>query len=717
MPRALRFIIWINRTYLKLSSVFVAVAVLWIDVITGTEIKFPLIYVVPVGLAAWRKQRIMAYVMAVILPVLRIGYEFPWWSDASLAVAGINALIEMVAMVLYAFLVGKSAAQTGQLKKTITTRELEIDQLRAFTRITGTTMQGRGLSPGMAEGVAWIYHLPESELTSAHQPIGQNDVEAEIDRLDNALAAAIRELDDTQRHFVGDMAVAESALLEVQLAMLNDTGFWNKCKRRVREDLIKAEEAVTEDVREMAAKLEGLEQSVMRERGADVRDIGLRVLRNIRTSAEATRNRLASLPPHTILVARELLPSDMFQLDHVNLVALVTERNSPASHVAILARTRNIPAVSDIKDATALLSTGDRLLVDADAGSVTVAPTRVQEEVFTKRKSRYVTRELAMSHDPVQESATKDGVRIGLYANISRPDEAHLVQEYRLQGVGLFRSEFLFLDVAQPPTLEMQVAAYSVVARTLKPCPVIIRTMDFGGDKIPPFNRTESALAFRMGKRGLAFSLAEKAMFRTQLQAILRSAQAGDVRIMFPMVMGVADLREACHFVEEVTESEQLDKRVSIGAMIESPAAVIHFREIVKMVDFVSIGTNDLAHFILATDRQSQESHGTLAFLHPSVLRATEHVVRTALEQGIGLSVCGEAAGDPASVCLLVGMGVRHLSMNPFHAAGIRRFLRHMTLEQMETVARDALGVTTLEEVQQIASNALRELEADSVSL
>ncbi len=709
MQRALRWIAGINRTYPKLTSIFVAAGVLLIDIFTGKEIQFPLVYVVPVGMAAWRKQRMLAYVMAVVLPVLRIGYELPGGGNASLSVAGLNALIEIASMVLYAFLIDRSAAKTGQLKKSITTKELEIDHLRAFARITGTAIQGRGLSPGMAEGTAWIYQPPESEPALAYEPVGPKGVEAEIGRLNTALTASISELEDAQTRFAGDTVAAESAFMDVQLVMLGDAGFWDKCRRRVREELIKAEQAVSEEIRVMVEKLEGMKQDVMRERGADVRDIGLRVMRNMGSAAEATGRRLASLPPHTILVAKELLPSDMFQLDHVNLVALVTERNSPASHVAILARTRNIPAVSDIKDAAALLSTGDRMLVDADAGSVTVAPTSAQNERFMERKSRYATREVARAQDTAQESATKDGVRIGLYANISKPDEARLALEYRLQGVGLYRSEFLFLDVAQPPTLEVQVAAYSAVARMLKPCPVTIRTMDFGGDKIPQFSRAESALAFRMGKRGLAFSLTEKTMFRTQLQAILRSAQAGDVRIMFPMVMGVADLREARHFVEEVAESEQSVKRISIGAMVETPAAVIHFREIAKMVDFVSIGTNDLAHFILATDRQSQESLGGAAFLHPSVLRATEHVVRTALEQGIGLSVCGEAAGNPASVCLLVGMGVRNLSMNPFQAVNIRRFLQKMTLEQMETVTREALSVPTLEMVQQIVAKALPE--------
>ncbi|WP_186409273.1 phosphoenolpyruvate--protein phosphotransferase [Candidatus Accumulibacter aalborgensis] len=711
MASALRWPASMARKYPGASSVVLAVVVLSIDLVTGSETQFPLVCVLPVGLAAWRHLRYLAYALATTLPVLRIAFEFPWGSKASLAIAGVNALVEVAAMILYAYLVGRSAAQTRRLQTTATTKEREVSQLRAFTRMSSAALQGRGLSPGLADGVAWIYLPTESELTAAHQPIEQHEVEAEISRLDSALAAAIRELDNTQRHLADDMAAAETALLDVHLAMLNDAEFWDSCKRRVREDLVKVEQAVAEEVRTMAEMLEGLKQDVMRERSADIRDIGRRVLRNVGASGaggESPADRLASLPPDTILVARELLPSDIFRLDRVNLVALVTETNSPASHVAILARTRKIPAISDIKDATVLLATGDRLLVDAEAGTVTVAPTRIQSELFAERRNRHAMHEPAAAvEDPPQEAVTKDGVRIGLHANISRPDEAHLVSEYCLDGVGLFRSEFLFLDVAQPPTLDEQVAAYSAVARTLDPSPVVIRTMDFGGDKVPRFDRTESDLAFRTGNRGLAFSLAEKTLFRTQLQAILRSAPEGDVRVMFPMVTGVADLREARHLLAEMIEAEQPSGRVAVGAMIETPAAVIQIREIVKMVDFVSIGTNDLAHFILATDRQAQDSPGVPAFLHPSVLRATEHVVRMALNGGVGVSVCGEAAGNPAAVCLLIGMGVRHFSMNPFQSERIRRILQQMTLEEMETLARDVLGVATQAEVQQILTTAL----------
>ncbi len=620
-------------------------------------------------------------------------------------------LLETISILLVALVVITitfiSQLRANRLQKTITTREMEISRLRSFAKNTSITLQGRGLSPGMVEGVALLYQPLESELTFVNQVIAQNDVKAEINRLDCALATAISELENTQKHFAGDIVTGESSLLDAHLAMLKDVEFWDKCKQRVRKDLIKIEQAVAEEVRELAGMLEGLKQEIMREHSADIRDIGRRVLRNIRNLDDVLPNQLVSLPPNTILVAKELLPSDLLQLDRTNMAALVTEHNGPASHVAILARTRRIPAVSDIKDAVLLLATGDRLLVDAEAGTVTVAPTQVQTARLVARRNQYTNPEPAVAQKQDQKCATKDGVCIGLYANICRTDEAHLVLEYGLDGVGLFRSEFLFLDVEQPPDLDTQYAAYSAVVKILNPRPIIIRTMDLGGDKIPCFNRTENDLALRMGKRGLAFSLTEKTMFRTQLQAILRAAQGGDVRIMFPMVTGVADLKEACNMVNEVVETEQLAKRPFIGAMIETPAAVFDIQEIVKIVDFISIGTNDLAHSILASDRQSQESSGVHSFLHPCVLRATEQVVQATLNQGVGLTVCGEAAGNPVAACLLVGMGVRALSMNPFYAARVCNVLQQLNLEQMEVAVKDALRVTTPEEVEQIIVSIL----------
>jgi len=399
----------------------------------------------------------------------------------------------------------------------------------------------------------------------------------------------------------------------------------------------------------------------------------------------------------------------VLQMDAANVVAIVTERTGPASHVAILARARHIPALCDIKDATSLLVTGNRLLVDAGVGTVTVAPTQTQAEHFASRKAQFAQLAIATTQEPVEGCVTKDGVDVRLHANIGRPDEATIVLEHRLEGVGLFRSEFLFLNADRPPDLETQYAAYSEVAMMLSPRPVVIRTMDLGGDKMPLFDRTAHDMALRTGLRGLAYSLAEMTMFRTQIRAILRAAQGGNVRLMFPMVMGVADLREARRVVDEVLQSEHFGNHPPVGAMIETPAAVFDLQEILKIVDFVCIGTNDLTHFILAMGREAQGHSAVLSFLHPSVLRATAQVIRTATAQGVPVSVCGEAAGDPAVACLLVGMGVRELSMSPFLADRVRPAIRQLTLEQAQVLARDALAASTTQEVEGILAAAPRE--------
>jgi phosphoenolpyruvate-protein phosphotransferase len=470
-----------------------------------------------------------------------------------------------------------------------------------------------------------------------------------------------------------------------------------------------AERAVAAETRDMETLLQGLKQECMRERSADVRDIGRRLLANLEGSGTTIPDPLPSLRPGTVLVAAELLLSDALRMNPANVAALVTEFTGPASHVAILARARHIPAVCDIEGATSLLASGDHVLVDAEAGTVTVAPTTMQKAHFASRRAQSIPTEPVAAREPAERCATKDGIEIGLHANISRPDEARIVLEQRLDGVGLFRSEFLFLDVDHPPDLDVQSAAYSEVARMLSPRSVVIRTMDLGGEKIPRFSRPDHDVALRTGKRGLMYSLAEKVMFRTQIQAIHRAAQGGNVRIMFPMVMGVSDLMEARQVVEDAFRTEQPAARPSIGAMIETPAAVFDIHGIMRIVDFVSVGTNDLAHFILAMDRGSRGSPGVLSFLHPSVLGAMQQIIRAAADEAVPLSVCGEAAGDPAVACLLVGMGVRHLSMNPFLAARVRHALRQITLEGAQVVAGEALTASTARDVQEIVGAAIRE--------
>ena len=705
MKRAMQFVVQVTQKNPSAICILIALVTLSVDFATGRDIRFPLLYLLPIGLASWMGKKALAYALSVLLPLLRISFEIAWQVPELLPIESINAAIEVLALSLYVYLIVRKATEAKQMKKNITTMDEEMQYFRTFTRLVGTTLQGRGISPGLADGVALVYR-PGQEFIPEDPSIPQAGVESELDRFDRALSASIQELNNIRGEFKHQEAAVATGLLEMRLAMLNDPSFQKKCKGRVEVNQVGIEYAVMAEVQEMEMRLKGLKQEFMRERSADIRDLGHQILRNLRILENGTSNHLTALPPRTILVTEELLLSDALLIDPINLAAIVTERTGPASHVAILARGRNIPAVCDIEDATVLLASGDRLLVDAEAGTVTVAPSLAQATHFATRKMQSALIDSPDGRPPIQPCVTKDGVKIELHANIGHPDEAGVVLEYRLDGVGLFRSEFLFLEAEQPPVLEAQIAAYSEVATMLDPRPVIIRTMDLGGDKMPRFIRTAS-MTRHTGPRGLAYSLSEKTMFRTQILAILRAAQRGNVKIMFPMVIGASDLSEARHLVDEVFQSEQLNKRPPIGAMIETPAAAFDILEILPIVDFICIGTNDLTQSILAMDRGSQGFHGILSFLHPSVLRATEQVVRAALNQRVAVSVCGEVASDPSVACLLVGMGVRALSMNPFQVAGVRHAIRQVTIDQAEALAREALGATTPKEIQEIIAAAL----------
>jgi phosphoenolpyruvate-protein phosphotransferase len=582
-------------------------------------------------------------------------------------------------------------------------------RLRAFVKSTGTTLHGLAVSPGLAEGTAFLYRPRERQMPSERLIVSQ-EVESEIDRFDRALGTSARELETLKERLFSQLAEEEKGIIDVHLTLLKDPAFVEKCKQSVRENLMNVEHAVSTEIQKLETLLQGLEQEFARERSADVRDIGQRVLRNLQSGEEVPEESpeevLKNLPPGTVVVAEQLLPSDTLSLNRKNAVAFITEKDGSASHAAILARAMGIPAIADVRKAMSLLMTGDRLLVDAEAGTITVAPTGKQKEHFAVRKAQHIEHEQA----PVSaESTTQDGVGITLHANIGRTEEARLVDECGLAGVGLFRSEFLFLEGDSPPDLKAQYKAYSSAARLLQPRPVVIRTMDLGGDKIPRFSRKDAAPKSHGDKRGLAYSLSEKTLFREQIQAIVRATKNGNVRMMFPMVMGVADLREALAVLEEMIATEKPAHPPAVGAMIETPAAVFSIHEILELVDFVSIGTNDLAHAMLAMGRESPES-GAFTLLHPGVLRAVETVVRAAQEQAVEVAVCGEAASEPATACLLIGMGIRNLSMSPFLAEPLRPMIRKMTIERAERLAREALEAVTPKDIKTLVADALSEI-------
>jgi phosphoenolpyruvate-protein phosphotransferase len=390
-------------------------------------------------------------------------------------------------------------------------------------------------------------------------------------------------------------------------------------------------------------------------------------------------------------VARELLPSETIDLDREHVVGIVTEEGGENSHAAILARGLGIPAVTAVPDAVSRIAPGTRLLIDGAAGRVTISPTVAATADMSVLKRNYDETSTAAEDAESLDCVTKDGLRVSLLANLNRIGEARLVEAHQLAGVGLFRTEFLYMDSPSAPDYSRHLQVYQRLLRQLGGRRLVIRTLDLGGDKIPLFLARHREENPNLGLRGLRFSLARGDLFTPQLRALLAASQEGDLGVLFPMVLGESDLAEAVQRVQQLGDEMSLPRLPRLGAMIETPSALFSLNEILRQVDFVSIGTNDLTQFMLAADRDAADLMDDYSFVHPSVLRAIRKVVEACDEAGCDVSVCGEAAGDTSTACLLVGLGIRQLSMSPVRAARVRLAIRQTDSHELVDLAEQSL--------------------------
>ena len=406
------------------------------------------------------------------------------------------------------------------------------------------------------------------------------------------------------------------------------------------------------------------------------------------------------LPPGSIVVAHELLPSEAIELVNCGVVAIVSEHGGKYSHTAIVARSLGIPAVTGVAKAFSQIHPGMRLLVDGQSGKVVVAPTVAEEKSFSNLKKDYENRTLSIKACGNLPCATEDGITVSLLANIGLPEEIDAVREFNLDGVGLFRTEFLFLESDERPSTQKQFEVYDKIAGDLDGQPLVIRTFDLGGDKLPPFlMEDQSDAQGSLHLRGLRFSLAERDLLDEQLQAILRVAQTSDIRILFPMVIGSDDLAQAIAAIDRIVEKCGYLRTPPIGAMIETPAALYSLPEILDLADFLALGTNDLTQYMLATDRDLAEGQDDCTALHPAVLRAIKQVVEMSEKHQCPVCVCGEEAGDADFACLLIGLGIRELSVSPVRAGNVCHALRGIKEQDAVETASQALCCQNPQEV------------------
>ncbi|MFW6153882.1 MAG: phosphoenolpyruvate--protein phosphotransferase [Planctomycetota bacterium] len=545
---------------------------------------------------------------------------------------------------------------------------------------------GQPVSSGYAEGTTFVYRRDEGTGVPRYS-IGSDEVGTEHDRFRQAIQRSCEELEQLRARIKAELGQGEAEIFGAHLALLQDAIFREKTRNRIERELVNVEQAVDAEIAELTRALEQVESEYLRERTKDARDVKRRVLKHLGHGPE---EELKDLPPGVALVATDLLPSDTLDLDREHVAAIIMEHGGETGHAAILARALGIPAVTGVRNVTAEIPAGAHVHVDGETGEVTVNPTEIEENAFGSAKAAH-DREMARAAEASRgPCVTTDGQAIRLQANINRLDEVHLPAMDLLDGVGLFRTEYLFLGTSTPPTEQQQTEVYTELAQAVAPRPVTIRTLDLGGDKKPAFVAAKLEANPYLGSRGLRFSLAERELFATQLRAIARASQAGNVSVLLPMVLGIDDFHQAVEMLDQACRDVGVERRPPVGAMIETPAAVFQVDRIVRRADFLSVGTNDLVQFVLAADRNVEGLLSDALTLHPGMIRVLQRIIRASRDAGVDVSVCGEAAGEPAIARLLVGLGFRALSMSPRRAAAVHTPLCASDLADLEEVARQA---------------------------
>jgi phosphotransferase system enzyme I (PtsI) len=562
-------------------------------------------------------------------------------------------------------------------------------------------VQGIPASQGIAYGQVFVYIQSDVEVPSYVVDPGKRS--DEIARFEQALLLTRQQITKIKHEVERNIGPEEALIFDAHLMVLEDQALIGETLREFEDTGRNLETCFNKISLRYIQAFSEIDDEYLRERAGDIRDVAQRVLQNLLGQTERSFNRLAD---QRVVVANDFSPSDFAGLDRSAALAIVTDRGSKTSHAVIVARSMKVPAVVGLRDFTRRAQPGDWVLVDGYEGLVILHPsenTLFRYGKIREQREGIEARLLAANRLP---AVTLDGAAITLMANIEKVDEVQLVKHYNAEGVGLFRTEYLYLNSARIPSEAEQVEAYRTVAAGLAPHPVIIRTLDLGGDKPMPGNPglfPKESNPF-MGFRAIRFCLEHTDIFKDQLRAILRASAHGKVRLMYPMISGAEELARANAVLEECrtelrAQGVAFDEALEVGTMIEIPSAAATADLLAQQCDFFSIGTNDLIQYLLAIDRVNDRIAHLYEPTHPAVLRTLKSVVDEAHRHDISVSVCGEMAGDPVLVPLLLGLGVDALSMTPPLIPAVRYLVRAMKLADAKQLAQAALGLAAPKEI------------------
>ena len=571
-------------------------------------------------------------------------------------------------------------------------------------------MRIQGISGSRGVAVGNVYRYIQEEIVIPDYTVAEDIVEEEIGKFAAAMAATLKQLDTIRQKALDEMGPEEAAIFEAHMQIAQDPSLSDGIKSLVESSHTNVVAATAQTIETFANIFLGMEDAYMRERGADIKDIGDRLMRNM---LGMNPRGLSHISGEVILVAQDLAPSDTASLDKNVVKGIVTAAGGPTSHAAIMARTLEIPAVMGVGDIESFVD-GDKAVVLGTDGIVEINPSDADWDEYTNQAAAFQEELKRLRESANLEATTTDGHHVELFGNIGKAKDAKNALTMGAQGIGLYRTEFLYMENDELPAEDVQFEEYKKVAQDMKGKPVIIRTMDIGGDKELKCLDLPSEMNPFLGYRAIRISLNRPDIFKVQLRALLRASAFGDIHIMYPMIASVEEVKQANVMLDEckaelTAEGKEFNKDIKVGIMIEVPAAAVISPILAKYVDFFSIGTNDLCQYTLAVDRMNEAIGSLYQPLHPGVLRLIKHVIDASHEQGKFTGMCGELASDPVATMILLGLGLDEFSMTASSIPLIKNILRSVSKAECEEVANKALTMDTAEEITGYAKSVLIE--------
>lgn len=561
-------------------------------------------------------------------------------------------------------------------------------------------IRGIPVSNGVCRGKILVLGKPQTGVP--HREIAPDQLAAELSRLEHALVQTRHQILEVQRQVRATVGAAEGNIFDAHLLVLEDPVLIDEATRSIQQEKTNAEHAFHAVAEKYATALGSIGDEYLRERATDIRDVATRVVNNLLGQQHGPDLRHLSEP--CIIISHDLTPSDTAQMDRQKVLGFATDVGSQTSHTAIMARSMQLPAVVGLKDATTTLHDGDYVLLDGYNGALIVNPTDQTLFEYGQLVRRQVSLAEKLHELRDAPAVTLDGHRVHLSANIEQAGDVEEVLASGAEGVGLFRTEYLYINHASLPGEEEQFRAYQSVAARLKPHPVVIRTLDLGGDKFIAHLNVPQEMNPFLGWRAIRFCLVERDIFRIQLRAILRASAEGNVKMMYPMISGLDEVKQANDFLEKCkaelrAEKIPFDENLHIGLMIEIPSAAMTADLLARHAKFFSLGTNDLIQYSLAVDRLNEKIAHLYEPTHPAILRLIKTTVDAAHAKGIHAAVCGEMAGDPVMTPLLLGLGVDELSAAPALVPPVKFLIRRLKISEARELAEFSLNCESSSEI------------------